>query len=96
MLKSLSWIAVVLWMILIFYFSQQPVHISNNLSTTITEQHIKTVQSVIPVEIVPGRGGQFKDILIDCTGAAIGIGAATLLSLIGKRRKVLSKSIFEK
>lgn len=52
MLKSLSWIAVVLWMILIFFFSQQPAHISNDVSTTITEKIVETVQKVAPIEEV--------------------------------------------
>ncbi|MFY0741948.1 VanZ family protein [Solibacillus silvestris] len=152
MLKSLSWIAVVLWMILIFYFSKQPVHISNDLSTTITEQLIEMAQMVAPVEevhvstvnhfvrknahffiyfclgifaffalrisgiksfhsiwvalifciiyavsdefhqlFVPGRGAQVKDVLIDCAGATLGIGTATIISSIRARKKVLSK-----
>lgn len=154
MRKSISWIAVVLWMMLIFYFSQQPVHISNGLSTTITEQLIETVQLIAPIEevhvdtinhfvrknahffiyfflgifalaalrisgvkrvhsiwlslgfciiyaisdefhqlFVQGRGAQVKDILIDCAGAALGIGTATIISLNGKRKKVLSKQV---
>lgn len=50
MLKSLSWIVVILWMLLIFYFSQQPVHISNGLSTTITEHLIESVRKVFALE----------------------------------------------
>lgn len=52
MLKSLPWIVVVLWMALIFFFSQQPAHISNSLSTTITEQLVETVQKIAPIEEV--------------------------------------------
>ncbi|MEK4530976.1 VanZ family protein [Solibacillus sp. FSL K6-1554] len=154
MLKSLTWITVFLWMILIFYFSQQPVNISNGLSTTITEQLIETVQTIVPLEevhvdtvnhivrknahfiiyfflgifilgalrknginrirsiwlalfvciiyavsdefhqlFVPGRGAQVKDVLIDCAGAAFGIGTATIISSIRKREKVPSKPL---
>lgn len=138
------------WMMLIFYFSQQPVHISNDLSSTITEQLIETVQMVVPVEevhvstvnhflrenahfliyfclgifaffalrisgvkkfrsiwvalvfyiiyavsdefhqlFVPGRGAQVEDVLIDCTGATLGIGTTTIISTIRGRKKVL-------
>lgn len=37
-------------MIVIFNLSQQPAHISNDLSTTITEQLVETVQKVAPIE----------------------------------------------
>ncbi|AWE06751.1 VanZ family protein [Lysinibacillus sp. 2017] len=50
MVKSLSWISVILLMILIFYFSQQPVIISNDLSTGITERIIVTVEMVAPIQ----------------------------------------------
>ncbi len=41
-----SWIAVILWMGLIFYLSAQVVDKSNNLSGSITKVIIKTVQNV--------------------------------------------------
>lgn len=42
---------------------------------------------------VPGRGAQLKDVLIDCAGAAIGIGASTIINSIRKREKDLSKQV---
>ncbi|ATP39425.1 VanZ family protein [Solibacillus sp. R5-41] len=53
MVKSLSWITVILLMTLIFYFSQQSVAISNDLSLGITERIIETVGKVVPIEDVP-------------------------------------------
>ena len=50
MIKSLSWITVILLMTLIFYFSHQPVTISNDLSTGVTERIIETVEIVAPIE----------------------------------------------
>ena len=48
MLKFFSWITVILWMLLIFYLSQQPVATSNELSSGITERIIETVEIVAP------------------------------------------------
>lgn len=48
MLKSLSWITVILWMLLIFYFSHQPEATSNDLSSGITKWIIETVEIVAP------------------------------------------------
>ncbi|MEK4129124.1 VanZ family protein [Solibacillus sp. FSL W8-0474] len=36
---------------------------------------------------VDGRGGQLKDVLIDCAGAASGIMIASIISFIGKIKK---------
>lgn len=44
----ISWIAVFLWMILIFNLSSQVAEQSNHLSTGITEVIVKTVKKVIP------------------------------------------------
>ena len=46
--KLLSWMAVILWMSLIFYLSHQPAAKSNELSTGITEVIIDTVETVAP------------------------------------------------
>lgn len=48
MTKIFSWIAALLWMALIFYFSHQPATISNGLSTGITEEILKTIERVSP------------------------------------------------
>ena len=48
MLKSLSWITVILWMLLIFYFSQQTVDTSRDLSSGITKYIIEIVKIVVP------------------------------------------------
>jgi VanZ family protein len=50
--KSISWIPVILLMILIFYFSQQPVTISNDLSMGITEPIIQIIETATPIENV--------------------------------------------
>ncbi|WIV12107.1 VanZ family protein [Proteiniborus sp. MB09-C3] len=46
--KKLSWIAVIIWMALIFYLSHQSATKSNDLSTGITEKIIRTVERVAP------------------------------------------------
>lgn len=50
MRKLIAWLIVVLWMILIFYFSQQPVSDSRDLSSNITKQLIEIVEKVTPLE----------------------------------------------
>ena len=52
MRKLLAWLIVVLWMMLIFYFSQQPVSDSRDLSSNITEQLIEFAEKVTPLENV--------------------------------------------
>ena len=139
-------------MILIFYLSQQPAHVSNGLSKNVTDQINKIVEVVTPWEdakqanrvvrknahfviffflgifvftalkmsgvkgflsillafflcmayavadeyhqlFVDGRGGQVKDVLIDCAGAASGIMIALIISFIGKSRNLRSKKV---
>jgi len=46
--KVISWIAVILWMSVIFYLSNQPAAKSSELSTGITEVIIDTVETVAP------------------------------------------------
>ena len=53
MVKSLSWIPTILLMALIFYFSHQPVMISNDLSMGITEPIIEIIEIVTPIENAP-------------------------------------------
>ncbi|MFF2753524.1 VanZ family protein [Psychrobacillus sp. NPDC058041] len=48
MRKKLSWLAVILWMCLIFYLSHQPAAVSSELSTGIAELIEKTVEKVVP------------------------------------------------
>lgn len=48
MIKFFSWITVILWMLLIYYLSQQPVATSNDLSSSITKRIIETVEIVAP------------------------------------------------
>ena len=48
--KSLSWIPAIFLMALIFYFSQQPVLKSNDLSMGITEPIIEIIEVVTPIE----------------------------------------------
>lgn len=134
MSKILSYVVVVLWMGLIFFFSSQPAGDSKELSTGVTDVILSVVEAVAPesdlfVEnlhhivrknahfliyfvlgvlvvrafrfseirgkksfvysiticivyaisdelhqlFVPGRGAQVKDVLIDSTGALVGI-----------------------
>lgn len=47
-IKILSWTAVILWLVLIFYLSNQPVHQSNGLSKKVTEIVVETVEKVVP------------------------------------------------
>jgi len=44
-----SWVAVGLWMVLIFCFSQQPATTSSRLSTSITKSIIKTIEKATPI-----------------------------------------------
>ncbi|MGD9677477.1 MAG: VanZ family protein [Vulcanibacillus sp.] len=46
--KTLSWTAVILWMILIFILSHQPAMQSNQLSAGLTEVIINTIEKAIP------------------------------------------------
>lgn len=150
MSKKISWAAVFLWMVCIFYFSHQPAYVSNDLSTTITEVIVEKIEMVAPHidfdigsfnhivrknahfflyfilgiltvnafkksgaftyrkigiallvcvlfavsdEIhqlfVPGRGSQVKDVLIDSSGATIGI---ILCGMIQKTLKLPIKA----
>lgn len=52
MRKLIAWLIVVLWMVLIFYFSQQPAYESGGLSKTITKQMIDIAEKVTPLENV--------------------------------------------
>lgn len=47
-LPVISWIAVILWMALIFYFSAQPATQSKEISRGITEVVVETVERVAP------------------------------------------------
>lgn len=146
MTKYLSWIAVILWMSLIFYFSHQPATVSNELSSGITEKILETIEQVVPgfdsemeslnhivrknahfliylvlgifvvnalrtsgvqgyrriglallicvlyavsdefhQHFVEGRGPQVKDVLIDSTGAVLGICMFCMIVRIVKR-----------
>ena len=44
--KSISWMAVLVWMTVIFYLSHQPVTLSNGLSTGVTEVIVGKVEVV--------------------------------------------------
>ena len=46
--KIISWLAVILWLILIFILSAQPVHKSNGLSKGIAEKIIKNIEKISP------------------------------------------------
>ncbi|MFC3884679.1 VanZ family protein [Bacillus songklensis] len=48
MYKNFSWTAVILWVVLIFYLSNQPATESNHLSKGITEVIVKTAEKVAP------------------------------------------------
>jgi VanZ family protein len=48
MYRVLSWTAVILWMALIFYVSQQPASESNELSTGIKEIIVQTLEKIAP------------------------------------------------
>lgn len=50
MRKYIIWIIVIIWMLLIFYFSQQPVEKSSELSSGITERIIETVEIISPTD----------------------------------------------
>ena len=52
MVKSLSWVPAILLMALIFYFSQQPVIISNDLSMGITEPIIEIIEKATQIDNV--------------------------------------------
>ena len=46
--KIISWLAVILWLVLIFILSAQPVHKSNGLSKGIAEKIIKIIEKISP------------------------------------------------
>jgi VanZ family protein len=143
--KILSWIAVILWMILIFCLSNQPATQSAALSTGIAKLIVQSIEKVshhigfdiaqfdhivrknahffvyfvlgmlvlhalkrsemnrlrairiallicvlyaisdeIHQQFVPGRGPGIKDVIIDSTGAMVGIG---LYWFVGRKQK---------
>ncbi len=43
-----SWLLVILWIIMIFYLSHQPVEKSNSLSKNITKVIIETIEKIAP------------------------------------------------
>ena len=45
---AISWLAVLLWMVLIFYFSSRPAVQSKELSGNVTEIVVQTVERVAP------------------------------------------------
>jgi VanZ family protein len=142
-IKFLSWLFVINWLLLIYYFSAQPAYDSNNLSNGLTESIIETVEKVSPEKdvnfnrlnhlirknahffiylvlavlllnafrnsgvfgimaliltfvisvsyaisdelhqlFVPGRGGQVKDVFIDCAGTILGLSIYKVLEMI--------------
>lgn len=154
MKKMLSWIIVVFWMVVIFYFSYQPATVSNGMSMGVTMKFIQLIEFFSPdIEInenylngkirkfahffiyfllgifvmgairkgndkgwrsvaftflicvlfaifdemhqliVPGRGAQLKDVIIDSLGALLGISLYLSISSIKmKKRDGLSVS----
>ncbi|KGX91006.1 VanZ family protein [Pontibacillus marinus] len=46
--KILSWTSVILWLLLIFYFSHQPATESKRFSTEVTKSVVETAQIVAP------------------------------------------------
>jgi len=50
MIIILSWTAVLLWLVLIFYLSAQPAEQSDGLSKKMTEVIIETVDRVVPLD----------------------------------------------
>lgn len=47
-IMAISWLAVLLWMVLIFYFSSRPAVQSKELSGNVTEIVVQTVERVAP------------------------------------------------
>lgn len=141
--KILRWIAVIIWMGVIFYLSHQPGTESSNLSSGITDFVIQTIDTLLPFISVDealfhhlirksahftayfllgllvnhairlpygkrlvtalvicilfatsdevhqlfivGRSGEVRDVLIDSTGAATGIGVYMLGEMVFHR-----------
>jgi VanZ family protein len=48
--KTILWLAVILWLVLIFILSAQPVHKSNGLSKAIAEKIIEFIKKIFPKE----------------------------------------------
>lgn len=46
--KIISWLAIILWLVLIFILSAQPVHKSNGLSKGIAGKIIKIIEKISP------------------------------------------------
>ncbi|MCW3488797.1 VanZ family protein [Dethiobacter alkaliphilus] len=72
-IATVSWLAVLLWMGLIFYLSHQPGEASAALSSGVTD--------------VPGRSGEVGDVVIDSVGAAAGLVVFSLGSSLIKLRQ---------
>jgi VanZ family protein len=54
-----AWVAVFLWMVLIFAFSAQPAEVSGELSKGVTEAVVRAVAAVFDVEIDVSTGSTF-------------------------------------
>lgn len=48
MYKLLSWVAVIIWMAIIFYLSHQPATTSSEISSGITKVIINTIETITP------------------------------------------------
>ena len=89
MKKYFSWTIVILWMLFIFYFSHQPVTISNDLSLSITGKIVETIEKVLPstgigfemdhVNHVVRKNAHFLIFLI------LGVITASALSVMGMK-----------
>lgn len=52
----LSWVAVLAWMGVIFYFSHQPADVSRNLSSGVTDAVFQVVVEVFKIDVTTGTG----------------------------------------
>ncbi|MBB6446703.1 VanZ family protein [Bacillus benzoevorans] len=85
MYKILSWIAVIVWLGVIFYLSSQPATESNELSKGITEYIVKIVEMVHPEADLNINNSNIREYAHFFAYLVLGILVKVILKVIGIR-----------
>lgn len=77
----LAWVAVLLWMVLIFFLSSQPAESSDGLSKGITEMIIKAVDIIYPLDLEASTAENWIDQLNNIVREYAHAAASLILAL---------------